>query len=57
MMNKFKGCSAEIKNNFFDEENRRHLNSIRLAYAQVAGSLADEGNKEEKWSRSFQMGK
>ena len=47
MMNKFKSCNAEKKDIFYDEENRRHLNSIRLAYAQAAGSIADAGNKED----------
>lgn len=32
---------------YFDEENRRHLNGIRLAYAQAAGFLADNGKKDE----------
>lgn len=47
MMNKFKFGSAEVMGVYFDEENRRHLNSIRLAYAQAASSLADNGKKEE----------
>ncbi|MGC4034579.1 MAG: DUF2723 domain-containing protein [Chitinophagaceae bacterium] len=32
---------------YFDEENRRRLNYIRLAHAQVAISLAQAGRKEE----------
>ena len=47
MMNKFKFGNADKKGVYFDEENRRHLNSIRLAYAQAASSLADGGKKEE----------
>ncbi|NOT93468.1 glycosyltransferase family 117 protein [Ferruginibacter sp.] len=47
LMNKFKFGSADVKGVYFDEENRRHLNSIRLAYAQAASSLADAGKKEE----------
>jgi len=47
MMNKFKFGSANVMGVYFDEENRRHLNSIRLAYAQAASSLADNGKKEE----------
>jgi Protein of unknown function (DUF2723) len=47
MMNKFKFGGADVKGVYFDEENRRHLNSIRLAYAQGASSLADNGKKEE----------
>jgi hypothetical protein len=46
MMNKFKFGAADVGGTYFDEENRRHLNSIRLAYAQVAGSLAENGNKD-----------
>jgi Protein of unknown function (DUF2723) len=47
MMNKFKFGNANLPGVYFDEENRRHLNSIRLAYALAAGSLADKGKKEE----------
>jgi hypothetical protein len=47
MLNKFAFGNVENKSVFFDEENRRHINSIRLAYAQVARSLAEAGNKEE----------
>ncbi|MEO6734389.1 MAG: DUF2723 domain-containing protein [Ferruginibacter sp.] len=47
MMNKFVFGNANVKGVYFDEENRRHLNSIRLAYAQAAGNLADNGKKDE----------
>ncbi len=47
MMNKFKSGNANNKAVFFDEENRRHLNSIRLAYGQAASALADAGRKED----------
>ena len=47
MLNKFAFGNVDKKGVFFDEENRRHINSIRLAYAQVARSLAEAGNKEE----------
>ena len=47
MMNKFAFGNADKKGVYFDEENRRHLNSIRLAYAQAASNLADGGRKEE----------
>ena len=47
MMNKFKFGNVNLAGVYFDEENRRHLNSIRLAYALAAGSLADKGKKEE----------
>lgn len=47
MSDKFKSGNANISGVYYDEENRRHLNSIRLAYAQAAGSLADHGKKDE----------
>ncbi|RYY50891.1 MAG: DUF2723 domain-containing protein [Chitinophagaceae bacterium] len=47
LMNKFAFGSANINGVYFDEENRRHLNSIRLAYAQAAQSFAQSGRKEE----------
>lgn len=47
MMNKFVFGAADKPGVYFDEENRRHLNSIRLAYATAAGSLADKGRKED----------
>jgi len=47
MMNKFAFGSADKPGVYFDEENRRHLNSIRLAYATAAASLAQHGKKEE----------
>ncbi len=47
MMNKFVFGNADKPGVYFDEENRRHLNSIRLAFAQAAGNLADADRKEE----------
>jgi hypothetical protein len=47
MSDKFKSGNANVAGVYYDEENRRHLNSIRLAYAQAAGSLADHGKKDE----------
>jgi uncharacterized membrane protein len=47
MINKFVFGGADKQGVYFDEENRRHLNSIRLAYAQAASSLADGGRKED----------
>ncbi len=47
MMNKFVFGNADKPGVYFDEENRRHLNSIRLAYATAAGNLADHGRIEE----------
>lgn len=47
MMKKFAFGSADIKGVYFDEENRRHLLSIRQAYATAASSMADDGRKDE----------
>ncbi|MFT3700773.1 MAG: DUF2723 domain-containing protein [Agriterribacter sp.] len=47
MMKKFAFGSADIKGVYFDEENRRHLLSIRQAYSTAASSMADDGRKEE----------
>jgi hypothetical protein len=47
MLNKFAFGNCHKGGVFYDEENRRHLNSIRLAYAQAAGTLADAGKTEE----------
>lgn len=46
-MNKFAFGNANIKGVYFDEENRRHLNTIRTAYAELAIDLASKGRKEE----------
>lgn len=47
MMTHFSSGNAQTPGVYFDEENRRHLNSIRLAFAQVAGSMAESGKKEK----------
>lgn len=47
MMNKFVFGAANKPGVYFDEENRRHLNTIRMAYASAAANLADHGKKEE----------
>ena len=47
LMNKFVFGNADKPGVYFDEENRRHLNSLRYAYAQAASALADAGRKEE----------
>lgn len=47
MQEKFVFGGAAKPGVYFDEENRRHLNSIRLAYAQAANSLADAGRNED----------
>lgn len=46
-MNNYAFGNCQIKGVYFDEENRRHLNSIRLAYAQSAAALAENGKTEE----------
>ena len=47
MTEKFRFGGAEIPGVYFDEENRRHLLSIRATYGEAAGNLADENKKEE----------
>ncbi len=46
IMEKFGYGNADKEGVYYDEENRRHLNSIRLAHAQVALSLAQAGKKD-----------
>jgi hypothetical protein len=46
IMNHFAYGSADKPGVYYDEENRRHLNSIRMAHSQVAFSLADAGKKD-----------
>jgi len=46
-MEKFKFGNADKPGVYFDEENRRHLNSIRAAYAEAAINFAQSGRKEE----------
>ncbi|HUC83532.1 MAG TPA: hypothetical protein VMR70_21645, partial [Flavisolibacter sp.] len=45
--NIFRTGNAQNPGVYFDEENRRHLLTIRSAYASLAGALADEGRKPE----------
>ncbi len=45
--NKFAFGNAQTKGVYFDEENRRHLNTIRTAYSELATDLANKGRKEE----------
>jgi len=47
MMEKFAGGNADKPNVYFDEENRRHLLTLRSAYGEIAGNLADEGRKDD----------
>lgn len=47
LMNKFSFGSANIRGVYFDEENRRHLNDFRGAFAELATKLADNNRKED----------
>jgi hypothetical protein len=47
LMNKFTFGSANVAGVYFDEENRRHLNTIRLAFSQAAMDFAEKGRTEE----------
>lgn len=47
LMTVFRGGNAKDPGVYFDEENRRHLLSIRSVYAQQASALSDEGRKQE----------
>jgi hypothetical protein len=47
MMTKFKFGNANVPGVYFDEENRRHLNTLRMQYSQVANSLADHNRKDD----------
>ncbi len=47
MQNKFQFGNANKSGVYFDEENRRHLNTVRMQYAQVANSLIDHGRKAD----------
>ena len=46
LMEKFSYGNANVSGVYYDEENRRHLNSIKYAHAQVALSLAAAGMKD-----------
>jgi hypothetical protein len=45
--NKFKFGSANVPGVYFDEENRRQLNTLRTAYADLALDLASKNRKED----------
>ncbi len=47
MMEKFVFGNADKPGVYYDEENRRHLISIRMVYANAAISLAAKGRKDE----------
>jgi hypothetical protein len=44
---KFTSGGAATDNVYFDEENRRHLLSIRSVFAEAAGNMADQNRKPE----------
>jgi hypothetical protein len=46
IMNHFAYGSANKPGVYYDEENRRHLNSIRMAHSQAAYSLVEAGRKD-----------
>ena len=45
-MNKFAFGNANVKSVYFDEENRRHLDTIRSAYTELAIDLLAKGVKK-----------
>ncbi len=47
MMTKFAFGNADKPGVYYDEENRRHLNSIRMSYAVAAMNMAQSNKKEE----------
>jgi hypothetical protein len=47
MMTKFRFGNVNVPGVYFDEENRRHLNTIRMQFAQVANDLADKNRKDD----------
>jgi hypothetical protein len=47
IVEKFEYGNTDKKNVYLDEENRRRLNIIKFAHAQVAISLANDGKKEQ----------
>jgi hypothetical protein len=47
MMTKFKFGNANVPGVYFDEENRRHLNTLRMQYSQVAMFMAEHGKMSE----------
>jgi hypothetical protein len=47
LMNRFAYGNAKTKGVYYDEENRRHLQSIRDVYVETATALVQEGRKDE----------
>lgn len=48
MINKFASGNADKPGVYFDEENRRHLNTIRMAYASETHSIFAQKGKKKK---------
>lgn len=47
LMTKYEFGGANKKGVYFDEENRRHILSLRGIFGEAAGNLADAGRKED----------
>jgi hypothetical protein len=47
LRNVFRFGNANVRGVYFDEENRRHLLTIRQVYADAALNLAEQGRKQE----------
>ena len=47
IMNKFSYGNAELPGVYYDEENRRHLNTIRRAHTEIAFDLIGKNRKED----------
>jgi len=47
MRKKFVFGNANVHGVYYDEENRRHLNTIRMQFSQVANNLADHNRKDD----------
>ena len=47
IMQKFRYGNASTPGVYFDEENRRRLNAIKMAHVELAASLVNAGRKEE----------
>ena len=47
LMTKFTAGNAHLQGVYFDEENRRHLLSIRSVFGELAGNISDKGRKPE----------
>ena len=47
LLHKFRSGGADHAGVYYDEENRRHLLSIRETFSSAAAALADQGRKQE----------